>query len=573
MRLVLIIMFSLFLTSVSSAVNVTEPDTLDQAGTTYVLQNDIVARGTAFWIGASNVTFDLNGYTITYADTVPGHGIKMSAWGKSGIRITGGTIREGDAIAANDSTNTGYSPISFGSPSTVATQIDSCTLVWHAPQANGILLQWNKDHIIFENTITDSGTVITNRHQQTGAIHLARTTGGCQVYDNDITGRQLGIVLGDSTIAHDNTITILSRATNSFGIGAYNVSHGSIYNNTIDGTGVHPLGIGIVSQSGDWKIYNNTITVKTTLFNPEYGSTHSAAFRSTWGADNVEFYDNTCTCNGEEDLLGSGIDSETWCIWVGLTSSDSSMSIHDNEILAEGNGAEAAGLCVINGADNFNLVFEDNIVTSDWGNVYLSNDYGWSAGFPLFLNNTFKKKSGGAWQATIMEFGFDDYPATGRFYGNTFQGQTDFEDMSFWWSGNGANGAAKAACDWPDSTLGIVDVRKATKITVLVQNNADPPSPLPGFLLEAYENTGRLSFTATTGSDGKAYLYLDEYAITNCDNYAAADITEDYLETDAHKVIFNDWQMDVGNGFTVWGSWDITVLSVDLTYVVTMHSF
>ena len=47
------------------------PYLLNQAGATYQLQTDVTTSGTAFVIGGSNITFDLNGHTITYDNAPP----------------------------------------------------------------------------------------------------------------------------------------------------------------------------------------------------------------------------------------------------------------------------------------------------------------------------------------------------------------------------------------------------------------------------------------------------------------------------------------------------------------------
>ncbi len=47
------------------------PYYLDQAGKTYVLQTDVTTKGTAFAITAKDITFDLNGHTITYDNAAP----------------------------------------------------------------------------------------------------------------------------------------------------------------------------------------------------------------------------------------------------------------------------------------------------------------------------------------------------------------------------------------------------------------------------------------------------------------------------------------------------------------------
>lgn len=49
------------------AIQVTKPGKYAESGKTYVLMNDISSEGTPVYLG-NNVTLDLNGYTITYAD-------------------------------------------------------------------------------------------------------------------------------------------------------------------------------------------------------------------------------------------------------------------------------------------------------------------------------------------------------------------------------------------------------------------------------------------------------------------------------------------------------------------------
>jgi uncharacterized repeat protein (TIGR01451 family) len=64
-------------------IQITGPGVLDQAGATYLLMADVVAQGTAFTIGANDVTFDLNGHTVTYGEgggvTIPNAGFEAGS--------------------------------------------------------------------------------------------------------------------------------------------------------------------------------------------------------------------------------------------------------------------------------------------------------------------------------------------------------------------------------------------------------------------------------------------------------------------------------------------------------------
>lgn len=61
------------------------PYLLTEAGAQYVLEQDVTADGTAFAIQADQVTFDLNGHTITYGNgpviTVPNHSFEQGTTG------------------------------------------------------------------------------------------------------------------------------------------------------------------------------------------------------------------------------------------------------------------------------------------------------------------------------------------------------------------------------------------------------------------------------------------------------------------------------------------------------------
>ncbi|MBI1916717.1 MAG: right-handed parallel beta-helix repeat-containing protein, partial [Planctomycetes bacterium] len=60
---------AIFIDSTWLAAHGAAPYILDQAGATYVLETDVHTPGTAFVVGAAGITFDLNGYTVTYGDS------------------------------------------------------------------------------------------------------------------------------------------------------------------------------------------------------------------------------------------------------------------------------------------------------------------------------------------------------------------------------------------------------------------------------------------------------------------------------------------------------------------------
>ncbi|MGV8151917.1 MAG: NosD domain-containing protein [Candidatus Nanoarchaeia archaeon] len=66
-------------------VNINSCRTLDQAGTTYVLQNDVTTTGTCFTITADNIVLDGNGFTIDGDDSGQDYGVYVS--GRNNITI------------------------------------------------------------------------------------------------------------------------------------------------------------------------------------------------------------------------------------------------------------------------------------------------------------------------------------------------------------------------------------------------------------------------------------------------------------------------------------------------------
>ena len=94
-----IILFSTF----SGAVDVTDCGYLNSADTTYVLQNNLTTTTTCFYINATNVTLDLNGYEIIYGNqdnSTTFYGIYSS---KDYTNIKNGSVTRGsNAINSQD---------------------------------------------------------------------------------------------------------------------------------------------------------------------------------------------------------------------------------------------------------------------------------------------------------------------------------------------------------------------------------------------------------------------------------------------------------------------------------------
>ena len=546
---------------------------LAQANTLYILQNDIVADGTAFSIGASNLSFDLNGHTITYGNAGgTGVGIRMSQWNKDDIEVFNGSIIQSVNVSETDEALQWQSPIWLNNPSIRSNgHFHHLYLEYRSAHTDGIYMNYGENNTVNDCVINDVGTVIVNRHSYRGAIAVAANnhpvnspTGVTNIYNNTIQRcRQGGILVGWNTNVYNNNITMESVATNAMGIACYERGDLNIYENTIRGTGMHCIGIGVISGGYNIEAWENDIEVQTTEYNPEYGSTHSAAWRTTWdGYTNVKVHNNRFVGYAEAGLLPGGLDSQTWVVWCGMPVTGSEMHFYDNTIIADnkGTGAEAGAVCIIswNGVDT-DLRFENNIIESNYTCVYLGTDYGGSNGFPLFKNNTFRKMSGAQEFYTIQEdINWPVTPSTARFVDNNFQGDTGFEDMRFAWNAAGYQDHSPPWCGQPQGALAMVDIRKAWEYQLrLVNIDTDL---MPGMTVEIRNSGDELVFSGKTGMNGMISLNLDEYALINCDIYPdPAYVTRDFLAPGAHKIDYNPYQVVVTNGTAVYTSWQLNI--------------
>jgi para-nitrobenzyl esterase len=96
-----------FLGSAVGAVPASRPSAVDDlCGTTIVkdlkLDHDLTCVGNALIVGADGIKIDLRGHTITGS----GGGVGISVFGRTNVRVSGGTIRNFEAgVRVNDSTN------------------------------------------------------------------------------------------------------------------------------------------------------------------------------------------------------------------------------------------------------------------------------------------------------------------------------------------------------------------------------------------------------------------------------------------------------------------------------------
>lgn len=417
----------------SKKVSITKPGTLTQSDTVFILQNDIVAAGTAFTINGSQITLDLNGHMIIYNNegiNKEAFGIVIPGYHKKDIAIVNGIIKQGEGVCNGNAYGIGCNPIyNYDSPQF---EVGGIHISYWSPGTSGILLHWVDWATIHHTIIEDQGNRVIDRHMGVAAIEADR--GGDRanhfIHHNLIKrARQIGIRAGKTSEVYNNEVFIDSVVTNSIGI---NVKSGLIHDNKITGQGVHPIGIW---PGNNIKIFLNFVEIQNTRKGEEYGDTGAACFRMTWGNDNVEVMNNTFILKAEENYQGTGVNSWGRAIWVGLPNADQKALFHDNLIMATNSDgkAKAAAIAIVCNNESSGLQFKNNKIISNWANVLLSDHYGHAGGYAKFIENTFIRQDQHP-NYKVVKSQYSSWPSTAYFINNQFKKGASLEniDLEFW---------------------------------------------------------------------------------------------------------------------------------------------
>ena len=455
-----------FAASVTKTINVPgghwkAPYEATQNNTHYILQGDVSADSVGFLVKASYVIIDLNGYTITYNQISPGEGVAMGAYNKTYVAVRNGSLIQGAAMSEGSQYGLGNNPVGIWNSksdwkfSANNPHIANLYVKYGGRDVGGIA--WSGNNGLFEqNTVEDTyefGT-LKNRMQGSGAISGAKaadTNRNIFRYNTIINTRKNGISPGNNSEVYGNHITIRSISTNSVGIGYYAGQNVKVHDNTIIGTGEHP--IGIMTGGGDgannWEIYNNLITVETTALGEEYGKkfladktkiyeTNSAAgIRVTWGGDNIHFYNNEITIvtgygkvgvyspTGEPAFLDAGGKG----MFIGAYAGESS-TYENNKISVTGDGTYTYGVTCSHSFSDGMFVL-NNTITSSQYNIVIGDNYGACNNYPLFQGNILiKSGSNPKYQTIANTYNSTDGNAQARFVDNIYQNGASQETIA-----------------------------------------------------------------------------------------------------------------------------------------------
>ncbi len=427
------------------------PYIADQARTEYILQGDITADSTAITVSASYVVINLNGHTITYNETSPGEGVNVGAWNRQHIAVVNGSIIQGAAMSEGTSYGLGNNPVGNynsdlnGYRPANYMHIVNLYVKYNGRDVAGIACAGDTGVLIEQNTAEDTFGFGTLKNRQHGfpAISSGPWSNDAVIRNNTvINARQSGINTAQGTQVYGNHISVNSIDTNSSGVtgGENNVS---VYNNTIIGRGVHPIGIYIGSGAHNGEVYNNYIDLQVTRIGTEYGdSMFASGFRTTWGANNLHVYNNEIYINTAAEYSGHWAhtgepvthQSRGKGLFIGINPEQTAL-LYNNYIEFAGDGV-AYGVSPAHQESDKLFIVANTIKTHDC-HVVLEDSYSGTLGFPLFMGNHFIRTGNNPNYYTIGGKLGGYFDQTARFVDNIYSGGASAESINLHPSGRG----------------------------------------------------------------------------------------------------------------------------------------
>lgn len=289
-----------------AATNINDCGVLNQAGETYILTQDVSADETCFTLTGNNITLDLNGHTVNYAQIASGIGVDLG----NGYLYTGNIIKNGTLSGGMQNNSHG---IYFGDGRRNNIEIYDLNINVQGTESNGIYLYASDNIQIHDVVITMNSEKENQCSHYSGHIYgigLNHPGGNIDIYNNTITGKgMLGISATDCVnpftedmLIYNNYISLWSPVRDGYAISIASRNHAcsdgtEIYNNTINQTNGRGIAItGWDSEADDGphnvEIYNNNVTVREG-WDCEYNAPGTAVgLRVRFGAGNVYAHDN-----------------------------------------------------------------------------------------------------------------------------------------------------------------------------------------------------------------------------------------------------------------------------------------
>ena len=486
------------------------PYELNKANTYYLVTADIKAPKTAFNISAPGITLDLGGHAITYNEEHLGlptnewtpqrensaFGIRCYKKGEggadTGTKIYNGTIRQGKGEDEAAYTTLGFNPVFVCSGADA--EVAGITCIYGGTQLSGIYFQWgaaNKQ--IHHNVIQDLGKRITDRHQMCSAV-VGGGGAGARIYNNLIQrARQtaFNLVGLDGCETFNNEANLESYSVNSYGVRSGPKAR--IHDNRIFGCGDNVVGIVLngTAESRGAKAYNNYIwlqahalgEIKEYLNDKEMESSDvsiMSGIRTTWGFDDIEFYNNTILVTGREGGQIRGTFLSSWPEGKDALCRDSLIIALSEDDATTGWGA-VAGVGKGNGREPgmTGIVFRNNTIVSNFADFNMQDTYGTGTNY-TFIGCKFVKVGDNPKYLTIRRS--SGYSSKGHvFIDSAFEGGAGYDKTSF-------NADEDITVQW---TLAI--------------------SAPAGAGVSVKDKDGKEVFSGRIGADGKLAVPLSQY--------------------------------------------------------------
>ena len=429
-----------------------QPFQANKANTRYVLQGDMDADGTGIVISANYLIIDLNGYTITYNNVLPGEGVTSGSYNKKYVHIKNGSIIQGAAMSEGDLYGRGNGPVSTwnsalgGRRSIGYLHVSNLYLRYGGRDVSGIYTDGSGKPLFEQNTVEDTYEFGTLKHRHQGNSAINGGNSGFQTVRNNtiINARHRGVGLGSASgsIVSGNKISVRSIATNAAAVFTYGGDNHKIYNNIIEGIGEHPIGVMMGGGKGSvgCEVYNNEITLQVTAIGEEYAGgfaknpdqvfmgNSASGIRVTWGGDKLDVHDNVITIKTSKDYTGTfsptGETAKLDGGGKGLNISGyagQSSDFYNNVITVTGDSKHTYGVtCATNQASG--LFVYGNTITSEQHNIVIGDDYGACDGYAFFAGNRLIKYGDHPNYATYANtYNWDDkYKSYARIVDNSY---------------------------------------------------------------------------------------------------------------------------------------------------------
>ena len=535
------------------------PYYLDAAGETYILTEDIATTGSGLVFAAQNVTLDLNGHTVTFGtgSSTYRYGVVMPPpyphsnprWSDSDITVWnashGATVQNGFVVQGGSGARC-YAVKGYENHD--LTLHDVSVLIF-GDDTYAILYDECYNIHVYNNTVTDSTTVVTNRHEGRASIDILATWDGTiEIHDNTLHNcRQWGIRVKRRTPAetwghvYSNQVYANTIVTNGYGVGLQGnrlEAHDNIINAT-NGRGIH------VELCGQIKVYDNQVEVIEQPLWDEYNrlSAHGIKLES---CSDVEVYGNyviskglanslETVSNGSPLVLGDAAGGNNWIHHNTFIARHLGGDMFDpNDYGMYATAVEIAGMeegsgCVV---EENEFITHDRFFSATLWHGPNHPDVPVDAGDVVFRANHWSREATSAptrkWDVFFSGCSVENL----RFVDND---GGDFQNFGVGWPW--------LPCSWTVAYTG--------EVWTLDEEY----TPIPDIDIEVRDGNGSLAATATTDDAGEASLTLDEFSVYTegsgpdvivTDEYNPYDFTAEFPEgfsLEQRTIDVPDWEV------------------------------